>query len=99
MPEERFSDLAAIAMYYSERFEEDEICQTFVKAHPKRLSQASLFTHSPAGGMFAIIFQIDWQEEGTVSPTEDQSSNDEERTPQCDQTAGYMYSSVCSLSS
>jgi len=44
MPEERISDLAVITMYYSERFEEDEICQqAFVKAQPRRLFQASLF--------------------------------------------------------
>ena len=33
----RFSDLAAIAMHYPERFEVDEICEAFVKAHPRRL--------------------------------------------------------------
>ena len=46
MSEERFSDLAVVAMYYSERFavEVDEICQeAFVKAHPRKLFQASLF--------------------------------------------------------
>ncbi|CAH3117127.1 unnamed protein product [Porites lobata] len=88
-------------MYYSERFEEDEICQTFVKAHPRGLFQASLFNHSPAGGIFAIIFQTDWHEvhfAGALSPTEDQSSKNEERTPQCDQI-GYNCSLVCSLSS
>ena len=31
MYEERLSDLAIIAMHYSERFEVDEIYQTFVK--------------------------------------------------------------------
>ena len=31
MSQERFSDLAIIAMHYSERFDVDEICQTFVK--------------------------------------------------------------------
>ena len=44
--EERFSDLAVIATHYSERFavEVDEICQqAFVKAHPRRFFQASLF--------------------------------------------------------
>ena len=30
----RFSDLAVIAMHYPERFEENEICEAFVKAHP-----------------------------------------------------------------
>ena len=46
MTEERFSDLAVMAMYYSERSEVkiDEICQeAFVKAHPRKLMQASLF--------------------------------------------------------
>jgi len=43
MPEERFSDLAVIAMHYHERFEVDEICKAFVKAHPGRLFQATLF--------------------------------------------------------
>ena len=40
MSEERFSDLAVIAMYYSERFE-GEVDE--VKAHPRKLLQASLF--------------------------------------------------------
>ena len=35
--EESFSDLAIIAVHYPERFEVDEICEAFVKAHPKRL--------------------------------------------------------------
>ena len=43
MSEERFSDLAVIAMHYPERFEVDEICEAFVKAHPRRLFQAMLF--------------------------------------------------------
>ena len=43
MCEERFSDLAIIAVYYPERFEVDEICEAFVKAHPRRLFQATLF--------------------------------------------------------
>ena len=43
MSEERFSDLAVIAMRYPERFEVDEICEVFVKAHPRRLFQATLF--------------------------------------------------------
>lgn len=43
MSEERFSDLAVIAMHYPERFEVDEICDAFVKAHPRRLFQATLF--------------------------------------------------------
>ena len=40
MSEERFSDLAVIAMYYSERF---EVEVDEVKAHPRKLLQASLF--------------------------------------------------------
>ena len=43
MSEERFSDLAVIAMHYPERFEVDEICDAFEKAHPRRLFQATLF--------------------------------------------------------
>ena len=43
MSEERFSDLAVITMHYPERFEVDEICDAFVKAHPRRLFQAMLF--------------------------------------------------------
>ena len=43
MSEERFSDLAVIAMHYPERFEVDEICEAFVKAHPRRPFQATLF--------------------------------------------------------
>ena len=43
MSEERFSDLAVIAMHYPERFQVDEICEAFVKAHPRRLFQATLF--------------------------------------------------------
>ena len=43
MCEERFSDLAIIAMHYPERFEVDEICEAFVKAHPRRLFQITLF--------------------------------------------------------
>ena len=47
MSEQQFSDLAVIAMYYSEGLEVDvdEICQqAFVKAHLRRLFQASLFS-------------------------------------------------------
>ena len=40
MSEERFSDLAVIAMHYLERFVVDE---AFVKPHPRRLFQATLF--------------------------------------------------------
>lgn len=43
MSEERFSDLAVITMHYPERFEVDEICDAFAKAHPRRLFQATLF--------------------------------------------------------
>ena len=43
MCEECFSNLAIIAVHYPERFEVDEICEAFVKAHPKRLFQATLF--------------------------------------------------------
>ncbi|XP_068731307.1 52 kDa repressor of the inhibitor of the protein kinase-like [Montipora capricornis] len=43
MSEERFSDLAVIAMHYPERFEVDKICEAFVKAHSRRLFQAKLF--------------------------------------------------------
>ena len=43
MSEERFSDLAVIAMPYPERFEVDEICDAFAKVHPRRLFQATLF--------------------------------------------------------
>ena len=43
MCEERFSDLAIIAVHYPERFEVDEMCEAFVKAHPRRLFQATLF--------------------------------------------------------
>ena len=43
MSEERFSDLTVIAMHYPERLEVDEICEAFVKAHPRGLFQATLF--------------------------------------------------------
>ena len=43
MSEERFSDLAVIAMHYPERFSVNEICEAFVKAHTRRLFQATLF--------------------------------------------------------
>ena len=43
MCEERFSDLAIIAVHYPERFEVDEICEAFVKAHPRRLFKATFF--------------------------------------------------------
>ena len=40
---ERLSDLAMIAIHYSKRFEVDGIFEAFVKAHLRRLFQASLF--------------------------------------------------------
>jgi hypothetical protein len=43
LAEEHFSDLAVIAMHYSERIPVDEICHAFVQANPRRLFQASLF--------------------------------------------------------
>ena len=43
MCEERFPDLAIIAVHYPERFEVDEMCEASVKAHPRRLFQATLF--------------------------------------------------------
>ena len=43
MYEERFSDLAIIAVRYPERYKVNEICEAFVKAHPGRLFQATLF--------------------------------------------------------
>ena len=43
MTEECLSDLAVIAMHYSERIAVDKICHNFVHAHPQRLFQASLF--------------------------------------------------------
>ena len=51
MPKEQLSDLVVIAIYYSERFEVDEICQVFVKAHPRssfRLALVCLIKY--AGG-------------------------------------------------
>ena len=41
--EESFSDLAIIAVHYPERFEVDEICEAFVKAHPRSLFKATFF--------------------------------------------------------
>ena len=43
MTEERLSDLAVIAMNYSDRIPVDEICHAFVQSHPRRLFQGSLF--------------------------------------------------------
>ena len=51
MSGERFSDLAAITMYYFGRFEVkvDEICQeAFVKAHTRKLSSWSVWLNSRA---------------------------------------------------
>ena len=41
--EESFSALVIIAVHYPERFEVDEICEAFVKAHPRRLFKATFF--------------------------------------------------------
>ena len=38
MTEERLSDLAVIAIHYSERIAVEEVCRTFVQEHPRRLS-------------------------------------------------------------
>ena len=43
MSEELFSDLAFFAMQCHERFEEEEISEAFVKAHPRILFQATLY--------------------------------------------------------
>ncbi len=43
MAEERLSDLSIIAMHYGERIPIDEVCHTFVQAHPRKLFQVSLF--------------------------------------------------------
>ena len=43
LAEEHFSDLAVIAMHYSERIPVDEVCHAFIQSHPRRLFQASLF--------------------------------------------------------
>ena len=43
MSEVYSSDLAVIAMHYPERFEVEEVCEAFVKAHPRRLFQVTLF--------------------------------------------------------
>ena len=37
MTEERLSDLAVIAIHYSARIAVDEVCQSFVQKHPRRL--------------------------------------------------------------
>ena len=41
--EERFLNLAFIAMHYPERFKVNEICKAFLRAHPRRLFQATFF--------------------------------------------------------
>ena len=43
MCKERFSYLAIVAVHYPERFEVNEICDAIIKAHPRRLLQATLF--------------------------------------------------------
>ena len=43
MREERLSDLAVIAMNYSERVNIEEICHAFVQKHPRKLFEPSLF--------------------------------------------------------
>ena len=43
MAGEHFSDLAVITMHYSDRISANEICHSFVQAHPRRLFKASLF--------------------------------------------------------
>ena len=43
MAEEHFSDLAVIAMHFSDRISIDEISHSFVLVHPRRLFKASLF--------------------------------------------------------
>ena len=43
MTKGRLSNLAVIAMNYSDRIPIDEVCHAFVQAHPRRLFQASLF--------------------------------------------------------
>ena len=48
---ERFSNLAVIAMHYPEIFELDKMCEAFVKAHPRRLFQTTLFEKSVARGV------------------------------------------------
>ena len=44
MAEERLSDLAVIAVHYSERTAVEEVCCTFVQEHPRSFFQSSLFT-------------------------------------------------------
>ena len=43
MTEQRLSDLAIIAVHYSERIPVEEVCKAFIQEHPRRLFQASLF--------------------------------------------------------
>ncbi|KAL5514919.1 hypothetical protein EMCRGX_G000003 [Ephydatia muelleri] len=41
MTEQRLSDLAIIAVHYSERIPVEEVCKAFIQEHPRRLFQAS----------------------------------------------------------
>ena len=41
---DHLSDLAVIAMHFSERISVDEILHVFIQAHPRRLFQSTLFT-------------------------------------------------------
>ena len=43
MTEQRLSDLAIIAVHYSERISVEEVCKAFIQENPRRLFQASLF--------------------------------------------------------
>ncbi len=43
MAEERFADLAVIAIHYKKRVPVDEVCHAFVENHPRRLFLPSLF--------------------------------------------------------
>eukprot|EP00731_Ephydatia_muelleri_P027602 Em0019g475a len=43
MTEQRLSDLAIIAVHYSERIPVEEVCKAFIQEHPRRLFQASYF--------------------------------------------------------
>jgi hypothetical protein len=44
MGEERFSDLAVIAMNYDCKITTDEVCESFVKSQPRRLFSPTLFS-------------------------------------------------------
>ena len=54
--EERSLDLAVIAMHYPGRFEVDEICEAFVKAHPRRLFQLHCLTNEVCNWKRQITF-------------------------------------------